>query len=272
MKSAILIILLFVNGFLVPAQTAPGSLRLCVRTAETNESFEDTITVSMEGITRRTLRAKPDSNGCVLLQKLEPGNYTIKVNATDCVEEKIKGVIVKDAGPVLLDLRLKSSIIQLSMELTACATPLIPITAQTRRPTAEELNARELAEAKYKAYAIKQKQEHEHLKNGSWQIADSLRNDSIADLKTWHERMRKNLRYPQYARDMGIDGKIYFGFETDEKGHIQNIELLRGHDAELTVELAHTLNKAPGIFPPKNELGKAVRQKYILSVRYTLKD
>jgi hypothetical protein len=49
MKRAILIILLFGNSLLAIAQTAPGSIQLCVRNAETNESFEDTVTVSLKG-------------------------------------------------------------------------------------------------------------------------------------------------------------------------------------------------------------------------------
>jgi hypothetical protein len=197
-------------------------------------------------MTKRSLRVKPDSSGCILLQKLAYGEYDISLSAKDCIDEKIKKVIVKETKPVFLDFRMKSSVIQLIMELSAYTLRPIPVTAQTSWPMAEELKARKLAEAEYKVYAQKQKQEHEQLKNVSWQMIDGLRNDSITDLKTWHERMRKTLRFPQDAIDGGIDGKVYFGFETDEKGNIQNIELLRGHDAELAVGLAHALKQGTG--------------------------
>jgi TonB-like protein len=269
MKRTLLVLLLFMNGLVVFAQAPAGSIKLCVRMALTNECFEDTVTVLVEGITKRSLKVKPDSSGSILLQKLTYGNYTIKVSAKDCMEEKINGIIVKGTKPVFLDLCLKSSIIQLTMELTAYATRPMPITAQ-KPSTAEEIKAREIAEAQYVVYAQKQKEEFKQLKNGSWKMTDSLRNNLVTDLKSWHELMRKSVLYPQDAKDLGMGGKIYLGFETDEKGYIQNITLLHGYDPELVVELAHTLHKAPGIFPPENEARKPVRQKYVLSVRFTL--
>jgi hypothetical protein len=271
MKRVFLIFLLFVNGLALFAQSPAGSIKLCVCTALTNESFQDTVTVSVEGIKNRILKAKPDSNGCVLLQELAFGNYTIKVNAKDCMEEKIKGVIIKDDKPVFFDLLLKSSTIMLNIELIAYKLPLIQKTTDSWKTNVYKSRREEaVVDSLYKIYRQEQKKEHDQLKKGTWQMTDSLRNKTITDLKSWYENMKKSLHYPQDAIDMGIDAKVYVGFETDEKGHIQNLILLRGSDPELAVELVHTLNKAPGIFPPKNEVGKPLWQKYILAVKYKL--
>jgi hypothetical protein len=289
MKRVIAILFACMNVVMLLSQEATGSMSVSLRSANTREYFDDSVHISLTGKLKRTLHLKPDSNGSILISKLPYGESKLRLDAKDCIPEKLAGIKIKDSQPVFLDFRMKSSIIQLDMEVVGYhrilikEKPLVKLN-HSKNPSSEEIK-REIARAEadkkerrkqavadslFSIETAKQEAEHEHLKKGIWLPVDSLRNKNITDMLSWKELMHKALPYPEDAIDMGMEGKIYVGFETDEKGCITTIELLRGYDHELTVPVVHALNRAPGITPPKDESGKDVRRKYILAVKFRL--
>ena len=99
---------------------------------------------------------------------------------------------------------------------------------------------------------------------------DNLRSKEVLDTTTWKAYLKANFPYPQEAIDAGIEGRHYFEFETDETGIIRKLRLLRSYEQELSIPIAHFLNSAPGIIPPKNETGKLIPQKYYLILNFKL--
>jgi len=273
MKQSLLLFSLVLYSILCSAQKGKGSIRLCAFNDETREPLEDTLFVSLEGIKKSTFIVTPENNGCLLLPRLAYGTYKLSIHANDYFTEKLSGIVLKDTTPVLLDFRLKSSIIKLEMELIAYPPKPILLTPDSWKTMPRKTNReQQISDSLYAIHRKEQKLEHERLKNGTWQMTDSLRNKDVLDTDAWKTWMKQHFPYPQEAIEMGIQAKVYMSFRIDEQGAIQHIALLRGYDPELAIPLAHFLNSAPGIKPPRNESGKSLPQKYFLFLRFTLVD
>lgn len=88
--------------------------------------------------------------------------------------------------------------------------------------------------------------------------------DGITDPIT--EYIQKNITYPQYAIDMGIEWNIYIIFNADANGKVNNIKLLKSGDKVLNDEVMRVIENMP-LFPQK--LSNA---SYIVGFKFILKN
>lgn len=79
--------------------------------------------------------------------------------------------------------------------------------------------------------------------------------------QTIHEK----IKYPDYARTQGIYGRVYAGFDIDERGTAKNITILSPENAgfRFDVVVRNALEKLPVVDP-------VLRGKYVLPVAFTL--
>lgn len=78
-----------------------------------------------------------------------------------------------------------------------------------------------------------------------------------------------NVRFPEYAREMNISGKVYIAFVIENSGRISSVEILKS-DAELFNEESLALiRKMPNWIPTKIN-GISVRTSFLLPVSYSL--
>ena len=82
------------------------------------------------------------------------------------------------------------------------------------------------------------------------------------------EHIVKNFRYPDIAKDMGIQGRVNVMFVIDKDGSITNIRK-RGPDANLEKEAERIISKLPKMTPGKQR-GKAVRVPFSVPVTFKL--
>ena len=76
-----------------------------------------------------------------------------------------------------------------------------------------------------------------------------------------------NVRYPQYAIDHGISGRVFVGFVVETDGSISNIEVLRGIGGGCDEEAVRVVKLMPNWIPGE-AFGKKVRVKYILPISF----
>jgi protein TonB len=79
----------------------------------------------------------------------------------------------------------------------------------------------------------------------------------------------KNLKYPEQAVEEGVEGVVFVTFVVEADGKITGVKVLRGIGFGCDEEAVRVVRGMPNWTPGK-QLGKAVRVKYNLPIRYKL--
>ena len=83
------------------------------------------------------------------------------------------------------------------------------------------------------------------------------------------EYVGKNIKYPQIARESGIQGRVFVGFVVEPDGSVSNVKLLRGIGGGCDEEAMRVIKNMPKWIPGKQR-GKAVRVSYQIPVMFRL--
>lgn len=83
------------------------------------------------------------------------------------------------------------------------------------------------------------------------------------------EYIGKNIKYPQIARESGIQGRVFVSFVVECDGSISNAKVLRGIGGGCDEEAVRVVTNMPKWKPGKQH-GKAVRVSYLLPVNFKL--
>ncbi|MDR2010075.1 MAG: energy transducer TonB [Bacteroidales bacterium] len=81
--------------------------------------------------------------------------------------------------------------------------------------------------------------------------------------------IRDNTKYPERAKSIGIEGRVYIEFVIDKDGKVSNIKVAHGVDELLDSEAIRVVSKMPD-WKPGKQRGKAVPVKYIVPFRFKL--
>ncbi len=79
----------------------------------------------------------------------------------------------------------------------------------------------------------------------------------------------RNFEFPEMARQMGIQGRVYVNFVIEKDGSVSNVEVVRGIDALLDDEAVRVVKKLPK-FTPAKQRGKPVRMSFTLPINAKL--
>ncbi len=66
----------------------------------------------------------------------------------------------------------------------------------------------------------------------------------------------KNTKYPQVAKENGIQGRVYVGFVIDKSGKVTDVKILRGADPQLDKEAIRVVKTMPKWIRNNNEYAK----------------
>ena len=86
------------------------------------------------------------------------------------------------------------------------------------------------------------------------------------------ERLRflgENIKYPQQATELGIQGTVYLQFVVDSKGNITDVKIMRGIGGGCEEEAMRVIKMMPQWHPGRQN-GKAVRVLYTMPVNFKL--
>ncbi len=83
------------------------------------------------------------------------------------------------------------------------------------------------------------------------------------------EYIANNIKYPQIARETGIQGRVFVGFVIEPDGSVSNVKLLRGIGGGCDEEAMRVIKSLPK-WKPGKQRGKAVRVSYQIPVFFKL--
>ena len=83
------------------------------------------------------------------------------------------------------------------------------------------------------------------------------------------EYLIKNIKYPQMARESGIQGRVFVNFVVEPDGHVSNVNVMRSLGGGCDEEAIRVVKSMPK-WKPGKQRGKPVRVSYILPVNFKL--
>lgn len=109
-------------------------------------------------------------------------------------------------------------------------------------------------------------------------VQDSTTDDNIhlfveempvfpGNLNAW---IYNNVRYPEAAKDKGIEGKVYIRFIIEKDGSVSNVKIIRGVSPELDNEAKEVITSMPK-WSPGMQNNLPVRVSYTVPVYFALK-
>ncbi len=82
--------------------------------------------------------------------------------------------------------------------------------------------------------------------------------------------IQQNIRYPEMARRAGIEGRVYVQFIVNERGEVENPQVIRGIGGGADEEALRAVRQAK--FTPGMQRGRPVRVQYSLPVVFRLQN
>lgn len=81
--------------------------------------------------------------------------------------------------------------------------------------------------------------------------------------------LAENIRYPQMARESGIQGTVFVTFVVERDGSVTDVRVLRGIGGGCDEEAVRVIKSMPKWNPGKQR-GRAVRVQFNMPIRFTL--
>ncbi|NCC73397.1 MAG: energy transducer TonB [Sphingobacteriia bacterium] len=81
--------------------------------------------------------------------------------------------------------------------------------------------------------------------------------------------LQENIKYPQLARESGIQGTVYVTFVVETNGGVTDVRVLRGIGGGCDEEAVRVIQSMPKWIPGKQR-GKPVRVQFNMPIRFTL--
>ena len=83
------------------------------------------------------------------------------------------------------------------------------------------------------------------------------------------QHIGKKFEFPELARQMGIQGKVYINFVIEKNGKVSNVTIARGVDKLIDDEAIRVIKLLPSFIPAKQR-GKPVRMQYTVPINARL--
>ncbi len=81
--------------------------------------------------------------------------------------------------------------------------------------------------------------------------------------------LQENIRYPQLARESGIQGTVFVTFVVERDGSVTDVRVLRGIGGGCDEEAVRVIKQMPS-WVPGRQRGQAVRVQFNMPIRFTL--
>ena len=83
------------------------------------------------------------------------------------------------------------------------------------------------------------------------------------------EALQKEIKYPEIARQAGVNGRVFVQFIVDKEGNVTHPVVLRGIGGGCNEEAMRVVKTAK--FKPGKQRGKAVKVRYVIPIVFKLK-
>jgi protein TonB len=93
--------------------------------------------------------------------------------------------------------------------------------------------------------------------------------EPLGGYAAFYKYVNKNIKYPNQAKRMGVEGKVYVQFVVDQNGNITDVKAIRGIGAGCDEEAIRVLRESPK-WKPGKQRGRAVKQRIVLPINFKL--
>ena len=131
-----------------------------------------------------------------------------------------------------------------------------------------EINAEMDQNEVVEEYVAPEIEEEEVVEQEIFQIVEEMPSYPGGEAKLF-EYIKKNMKYPQIARESGIKGRVFISFVVEPDGSVSNVKVLRGIGGGCDEEAMRVVKSMPK-WKPGKQRGKAVRVSYMLPVNFQL--
>jgi periplasmic protein TonB len=84
-----------------------------------------------------------------------------------------------------------------------------------------------------------------------------------------NRHIARSIKYPDIARENGIQGRVYVSFVVSSKGKVTEVKILRGVDPSIDQEAIRVIQNLPD-FSPGKQRGKPVKVAYNVPINFKL--
>ena len=127
-----------------------------------------------------------------------------------------------------------------------------------------EINAEVEQNEVIEEYVPVEVEEEEVVEQEIFQIVEEMPAYPGGEAKLY-EYLGKNIKYPQIARESGIQGRVFVNFVVEPDGGVSNVKVLRGIGGGCDEEAIRVIKSMPK-WKPGKQRGKAVRVQYTIPV------
>ncbi len=120
----------------------------------------------------------------------------------------------------------------------------------------------------YKAPAIKQVEEEEVEEQQIFMVVENAPAFPGGDAGRM-KFLQDNIKYPQMARESGIQGTVYVTFVVERNGNVTDVKILRGIGGGCDEEAVRVVQNMPK-WEPGKQRGKPVRVQFNMPIKFTL--
>ena len=133
-----------------------------------------------------------------------------------------------------------------------------------------EINAEVDQQEVIEEYVPVEVEEEEVVEQEIFQIVEEMPSYPGGEAKLM-EYVAKNIKYPQIARETGIQGRVFVGFVVEPDGSVSNVKVLRGIGCGCDEEAVRVIKALPKWTPGKMK-GEPVPVSYQIPINFKLSE
>jgi protein TonB len=111
--------------------------------------------------------------------------------------------------------------------------------------------------------------EEDSIENSNFTLVEEMPEFSGGQMAL-HKIIAQTIKYPVYAQEHGIQGKVFVRFVINENGSISNARIAKGVHPMLDAEAIRVVRSMPKWKPGRQE-GKAVKVSYTVPINFVLR-
>lgn len=93
--------------------------------------------------------------------------------------------------------------------------------------------------------------------------------EPIGGMAAFYKYVSDNLKYPEIAKGLALEGRVIVQFVIEKNGSLSNIEVLRGIGGGCDEEAVRVIRKAPA-WKPAKQRGRPVKQRKVIPIIFKL--
>lgn len=175
-----------------------------------------------------------------------------------------KSLTLKRLAMMNITKKTKGALLRLALALTVALPVVLAISCDTNQQVVEEpeIEIALTAENDSKAAVLIEEMD-------IFVVVENMPKFEGGDLNKFREYISKQLRYPEIAKDNGIQGRVILSFVVEPNGTVSNVKILRGVDPSLDQEAVRVVESSP-LWTPGTQRGEAVRVQFNIPIIFAL--